>query len=120
MSEEEMRALDAWVENETRMGTTVTVGCKPLGWRRISIRPQDRSWFGFSHRGQYYVQTELPFGWTSSPRLWGGEMAITEEAARRGIKLMMYVDDIMVLADTEEECRWHCQGLRDLLWRSWA
>ena len=89
--------------SQYRFGTTLDL---KDAFRHVRIRTEYRGLFGFQFQGQYYQQCCLPFGWRASPRLWNKiASAITDEASRRGITMIMYVDDIAVLAMTAQECK---------------
>ena len=46
----------------------------------------------------------LPLGWRSSPRIWGEIMNVVNAALRRvGIRTLLYVDDLLACARSEEE-----------------
>lgn len=107
-----METLGDWADRLKSYHWAATADLKEA-FRHVSIAEPDQSWFGFRHRGSFYVHTALPFGWTSSPRLWGMvATALMEEAAARGVTAMIYVDDILVLGRTRDECNAHCQTIR--------
>lgn len=75
----------------------------------VPIHPDHRHYFGLSFNGQYYVWNCLPFGWNVSA--WALNQSL--EHVRKyiqhkyGIKLFIYSDDFLIVAEDAETTRLH-------------
>lgn len=69
-------------------------------WQPASDSRQSGQWMQiveFSHAA-------LPFGWTSSPRIWEAVCRVLAAALRRaGVRVLIYVDDFLLALRTKEE-----------------
>ncbi|XP_038128389.1 uncharacterized protein LOC119774782 [Cyprinodon tularosa] len=74
----------------------------------IPIYPPHRQYLRFAFQGVCYEYGVLPFGLSLSPRVF---IRCTEAAVaplrRRGIRLAVYLDDWLLLAQSEQEARVH-------------
>eukprot|EP01094_Clydonella_sp_ATCC50884_P019872 TRINITY_DN398_c0_g1_i1.p2 TRINITY_DN398_c0_g1~~TRINITY_DN398_c0_g1_i1.p2 ORF type:complete len:633 (-),score=104.69 TRINITY_DN398_c0_g1_i1:559-2457(-) len=83
------------------------------GFNHAVMDPESRRYLGFFHAGRTYRYRVLPFGSSSSPWIFCRMVRPMVQLAReRGIRLVAYVDDILVMAQTEEECRRHTAEVR--------
>ena len=71
----------------------------------VSIQEKSRRYTRFIVDGVVYEYTGLPMGLTCSPRVF---TQITKFAVdwlrKRGVILIIYIDDILVLGHTKEKC----------------
>jgi hypothetical protein len=73
-------------------------------FRHLAIREKDRNWFGFVWKNKVYRMIALPFGWTMSPFYWNlVSMCIRRWMSMLEITGMVYVDDILVIGETDKE-----------------
>ena len=76
----------------------------------VPVAESDQCWLRFQLQGQSYAWTCLPFGLSTSPRVF---TMITREVGaylrQRGVNLCMYLDDWLVYGRSQEETRQHCQ-----------
>ena len=73
-------------------------------FRHVRIHEDHQQYFGFTLNGKVYRYTCLPFGCSWSPALYAKMLAPAIEAIRRmGIRIIWYVDDILVVGDTRAE-----------------
>ena len=83
----------------------------------VPIHRGYREFFRYRYQGVVYQWKVLPFGFRDSPRLFQKLVveAVTE-LREQGLKLVVYLDDILLVADTEPSCRTHtCLLVRTLL-----
>ncbi len=75
------------------------------GYHHLAVKPTHQTYLGFEWRGQYYVWQVLPFGLSSSPSSFAKALRPVVQAAReQGHRLMAYLDDIIMLGSTREQC----------------
>ena len=73
-------------------------------FRHVRIHEDHQKYFGFTLNGKVYRYTCLPFGCSWSPALYAKMLAPAIEAIRRaGIRIIWYVDDILIVTDTRAE-----------------
>ena len=81
----------------------------------ILIHETDRKFLRFSWRGEVYQFRALPFGLAPAPWLF---TRVTKElclvARRQGIRLHVYLDDWLLLAQTEARCLGHSEFVLNL------
>lgn len=76
-------------------------------FHQVRVPKAARNRLGFAFRGaaMQFACRSLPLGWKASPALFGSALQPTIEKLRTaGIKLIAYVDDIGIAADTPEQC----------------
>ena len=75
------------------------------GYFHLSIRPEDRKYFGFSFDNQYFVFNSLCFGYRAAPDYF---QAFSQDLVRicreRGILYKVELDDFLIYADSFESC----------------
>jgi len=73
-------------------------------------------WLAFQWRGRVYRSASLPFGVAAAPYTFTKLMRpVVEELRRQGIRVVVYLDDLLVIARTQEESRKHTQAVLRLL-----
>ncbi|KAF0027618.1 hypothetical protein F2P81_020359 [Scophthalmus maximus] len=74
----------------------------------VPIVPRHRKFLRFSFRGVQFQYNRLPFGYSLAPRTFSKcvETAL-EPLRRRGIRVMFYLDDLLVLASSEHSAALH-------------
>ena len=75
------------------------------GYFHLSIRPEDRTYFGFSFDNQYFVFNSLCFGYRAAPDYF---QAFSQDLVRicreRGILCKVELDDFLIYADSFNSC----------------
>ena len=75
------------------------------GYFHLSIRPEDRTYFGFSFDNQYFVFNSLCFGYKPAPDYF---QAFSQDFVRicheRGILCKVELDDFLIYADSFDSC----------------
>lgn len=85
-------------------------------FKHIRIHPRARGWFAFFAGGRWWVPTVLPFGWSGSPWWWARVTRVVEgRLAEQGLRVIMYVDDILILAATRVEVQQAVETCRRVL-----
>ena len=92
---------------------TLTRGCfmasidmKDAYWH-VPIHQRYRPYLAFSAGGISYQFRVLPFGLNIAPRIFSKMMKPVHVAlARKGVHLLMYLDDWLVFAPSSEACAW--------------
>ena len=89
-------------------------------YRNIPVHPDDRWLLGISWRGGVFVDTVLPFGLRSAPKIFNAVADALEWIVRKnGVReLCHYLDDFLVLGSPgSEECAWNLSAL--VKWAEW-
>jgi hypothetical protein len=70
----------------------------------VPLHQEHRKFFQFKWRGKLYQFNSLPFGWSRSPQ-WFQSFTrhIASICRRRGIRMVCYLDDFLILASTKSE-----------------
>ena len=82
----------------------------------IPIHQQDQNLLRFSVAGQHYQFTCLPFGLSSAP--WAFTKILkpaTTLLREQGVRLIQYIDDILIMADSRQKATEHTLALKYLL-----
>lgn len=75
----------------------------------VGLHPQSRKYLTFMNQGIVYQYKTLAFGMSVSPRVFSKMMRFAVEQLRKeGIRLVYYLDDICLLAQTKEEMHKVC------------
>ena len=96
-------------------GTLMTKVDVKSAYRNIPAHPEDRWLMGMSWKGELFVDTALPFGLRSAPKIFTAVADAVERIAREaGVDFIIhYLDDFQVMGDPgSDEC---ARGLRKLL-----
>lgn len=73
-------------------------------FRHCALGESDRRRMGFVVGNQVWRWTVLPFGAAQSPELYCAQLAVAVKRLRAsGVRLVVYVDDILILANSPEE-----------------
>ena len=75
-------------------------------YRNIPVHPDDWRFLGLRWKGNVYVDTALPFGLRSAPKIFSAVADAFQWALTQGgVSLVChYIDDFAVLGKTEQEC----------------
>mmetsp|Transcript_4131 Transcript_4131/g.11539 ORF Transcript_4131/g.11539 Transcript_4131/m.11539 type:complete len:571 (-) Transcript_4131:436-2148(-) len=93
----------------------VKVDLKKAFWG-IRIPPRLRKYFCFIWGGRTYQLTSLPLGLKVSPFIFQSVMkAAVATLRRRGIRVLVYVDDLLILHQSRSQARRHAQAVVDYL-----
>ena len=75
------------------------------GYYHFRLHPQDQQYFQFEVAGRYYQLQALNMGWVLSPGVFTDFLRIpVQELRSKGIRLLWYLDDFLVLGQTVEQC----------------
>jgi len=88
-----------------------TVGVHPTHWTLLGFKT------GRASGAQYYVDTRFPFGLKNSPEIFCRiSTAVRAMMAARGYTTtVVYVDDFLIIAETEQQCQTALDALLALL-----
>ena len=82
----------------------------------LPIPLEHREYFRFMWQGKKYQCTAMPFGLAPAPRLATKILQpVIRHLRSMGVRLVVYIDDVLVLARSQEECLRHTQLLVDTL-----
>ena len=82
----------------------------------VPLYHHHRKFLAFHWRGQLWRFTSLPFGLSSAPFIFTKLMKpIVATLRKLGIRVILYLDDILVMAPTKEEVRKHLATALELL-----
>lgn len=99
-----------------RPGDWMTTTDIQHGFYHVEILPQHQTYLGFQVEGQYYHYKAAPFGSASSPYVFCKALSpLITQLRMEGIRIVVYVDDILVMAESKELCIQHTLRLRQLL-----
>ena len=80
------------------------VDLKDFFWQ-VPVHQEDQSRLAFEWRGKKFKFQGLPMGLTSSPRIVTKLFKpVLAELQKRGFKVMIYIDDILIIGSSKEEC----------------
>jgi hypothetical protein len=80
------------------------VDLKDFFWQ-VPVHQEDQSRLAFEWRGRKFKFQGLPMGLTSSPRIVTKLFKpVLAELQKRGFKVMIYIDDILIIGSSKEEC----------------
>lgn len=109
-----------------RMETLRTVMSSPIkgkwatsidlkdAYLHVPIHPIDRKWLRFHIQGKAYVFRCLPFGLSTSPRVFTRIVkAVAAFLRRQNIQIHMYLDDWIITSSSREEALGHLQIVLD-------
>lgn len=84
----------------------------------IPLSQLTSQYFCFSFQGKIFSYEALPFGFSLSPLIFTKVMKVVVRYLRqKGIKLIIYLDDILLIHETLEQARSHTQITVDTLQR---
>jgi len=82
----------------------------------VPISPQDQKFLRFRWREQAYQCTALPFGLAMAPRVFSKIMRPWVTLMReKGVRMIQYLDDILIMASTKEQFRAHMKLVMEML-----
>ena len=85
-------------------------------FHHVPLHPDHRRFFRFRFAGRLYQFRAMPFGYRDAPRMFTMVMkVIAEEARARGLRIVVYIDDILTLSDTKEQAIQDRSTLLELL-----
>jgi hypothetical protein len=86
------------------------------GYFHVPIAAQYHKYLGFSIANQAYVFTALPFGLASAPRIFTKLFKPLIAFLRfKGMRIVIYIDDILIMARSVQECRLQLKQVLRLL-----
>lgn len=72
----------------------------------VPLKPEHWTYFGIRCKGVTYCYTCLPFGFAPGPLIFSKVMREVVGMLRsEGIRILPYLDDFLVCASSEEQCR---------------
>src|SRR5438270_13758663 len=82
----------------------------------VPLASSQKPFFAFDFLGKCYCFRCLPFGLTSSPRIFTKVLRPLIKLIRsKGIRVVVYLDDLLIMARTKEELLLHIASLRQCL-----
>ena len=82
----------------------------------IPIFTPDRKYLRFMWENQRYEFTCLPFGYSLAPRVFTKILKpVVSHLRVNGLKIVIYLDDILLVASSVQECQAHLNLLRKLI-----
>jgi len=85
-------------------------------YNHVPIHHESRRFFRYIHRGQHFQFRAMPFGLTSAPRIFTKIMRPVVRALReKGIRCVIYLDDLLIIAETREKANEHTREARRFL-----
>jgi hypothetical protein len=86
------------------------------GFFHVEVQEKLRDYLGFQHAGNWYRYQCLPFGSSSSPLVFTKMVRPAIQHLRTlGIRILAYMDDILIIGRTKEETELHTRMALDLL-----
>ncbi|CAL4125115.1 unnamed protein product [Meganyctiphanes norvegica] len=83
---------------------TVSIDLKDGYWH-VGISKTKRPYLGFRYRNQDWQFRAMPFGLNIAPRMFTKVIAhVVKMMAEAGIWCLPYLDDLLIIASTREEC----------------
>lgn len=93
----------------------VSLDLKDAYWH-VPLAPAHRRFFTFWFGGRLYRFDVLPFGVSVAPYVFDRLLRpLVAWLRRAGVRLCVYLDDLLILGTSPEECRRHGQMVADLL-----
>ena len=81
-------------------------------YQSVPLARSAQKLMGFAHQGKNYKFLVMPFGLSSAPRVFTKLMSAALTPLRAaGMRLVYYLDDILVLGRTQREAAEHCATL---------
>ena len=82
----------------------------------VPIHPSDRKYLKFCWNGRCYQFRSLPFGLATAPRTFTKLMKpMVIQMRNRGVRLIVYLDDILILAQSTQLLRAHMKMVAQML-----
>ena len=111
-------SVDNVAEVITALGQGVFMGKCDVqsAYRNVPIHPHDAGWLGLQWEGVVFVDTALPFGLRSAPKVF---TAIADAfqwiVVQKGVKyLFHYIDDFITVGRSEKECQEAMQVIQEV------
>ena len=86
------------------------------GFWHLPVSRRKRPFLGFRYRGQFWQFRAMPFGLNIAPRLFTKVMAhMIKIIAAEGIFVLIYLDDLLIIAPTRDLCLAHMDKTLSIL-----
>jgi hypothetical protein len=93
----------------------VTVDLKDA-FHHVPIHQDQQRFFRFRFEGQLYQWQAMPFGYSDAPRVFTKLMKVIAEVARtRGLRMVIYLDDILLMSRTRKQAILDRNSLLEIL-----
>ena len=80
------------------------------GFWHVPVAPKARPFLGFRYRNQDWQFRAMPFGLNIAPRIFTKVVAhVVKLMAKAGIWCLPYLDDLLIVAQTKEDCLKKCK-----------
>ncbi len=90
------------------------------GYLHVPVAGRSQRFLQFRLRNKFYRFRALPFGLSTAPRIFTKVLRPVVQLCReRGIRLLVYLDDFIILGDSAEQCRRDTRFVLQLLERTW-
>ena len=84
---------------------TVSIDLRDGYWH-LPVAPSKRPFLGFTYNGQDWQFRGVPFGLNIAPRAFTKVIShVVSVLAKAGIWVLPYLDDLLIVAHSEESCR---------------
>ena len=86
------------------------------GYWHVPVTPKKRPYLGFIYKGQNWQFRALPFRLNLGPRIFTKLMAhVIKTLADKGIWCLPYLDDLLIISNSKEECLQHSKIARKVI-----
>ena len=104
------------VRETLRQGDWMTSLDLQDAYNHIPMAEEARKYLRYSIAGERYQFKAMPFGLTSAPRIFTKIMRPVVRALReKGIRCVIYLDDLLIIAETREKANEHTREARRFL-----
>lgn len=82
----------------------------------VPVDSNNKKYLRFKYKNKHYQFNALPFGLSSAPYVFTKIMKpVVNILRKRGIKLVVYIDDFLIIADSKEKCQKQADEVISLL-----
>lgn len=109
---EDLRVVLSYLEPGDWMTTMDLVD----GFHHVMVNPDSQQLLGFQWEENFYMFRVLPFGMCLSPYAFTKSLRpVVETLRNKGIRIVAYMDDLIVMGRSREECAQHTHETINLL-----
>ena len=86
------------------------------GYWHVPITPNKRPYLGFEYNKTQYQFRAMPFSLNIAPRIFTRLIAhISKVVSEKGIFMLVYLDDLLIVAPTQQQCQTHLLQVMSIL-----